>query len=42
MAKGKKISLNKGKTELVLFRSKNKKITKNMNFRISEQKINIL
>ena len=37
-----KISLNKGKTELVLFRSKNKKITKNMNFRISEQKINIL
>ena len=37
-----KISLNTGKTERVLFRFKNKKITKNMNFRISGQKINIL
>ena len=37
-----KISLNTGKTERVLFRSKNKKITKNMNFRTSGQKINIL
>ena len=37
-----KISLNSGKTELVLFRYKNKKITKSMNFRISGQKINIL
>ena len=39
--KANKISLNSGKTELVLFRSKDKKITKNMNFRISAQKINI-
>ena len=31
-----------GKTELVLFRSRNKKITKNMNFRIIGQEINIL
>ena len=37
-----KISLNSGKREVVLFRSKNIKITKNMNFRISGQKINIL
>ena len=37
-----KISLNSDKTELILFRSKNKKITKNMNFRISGQKINII
>ena len=37
-----KISLNSGKTELVLLRSKNNEITKNMNFSISEQKINIL
>ena len=37
-----KISLKTGKTELVLFRSKNKQITKDMNFRISGQKINIL
>ena len=28
--------------ELVLFRSKEKKITKNMNFRMSEQKINMI
>ena len=39
-----KISLNSGETELILFRSKNKIkiITKNMNFRISGQKINII
>ena len=37
-----KISLNTGTTELVLFRSKNKNITQNINFRISGQKINIL
>ena len=33
------ILLNADKTELVLFRSKNRKINKNMNFRISGQKI---
>ena len=37
-----KISLNADKTELVLFRSKNRKITENMNFRISGQKIKML
>ena len=37
-----KISLNANKTELVLFRSKNRKITKTMNFRISGQKIKML
>ena len=36
--KANKISLNSGKTELVLSRSKNKKATKNMNFRLSGQK----
>ena len=40
--KANKISLNSGKTELVLFRSKDKKVTKNMNFRISGQKINMI
>ena len=40
--KANKISLNSGKTELVLFRSKDKKFTKNMNFRISGQKINMI
>ena len=40
--KANKISLNSGKTELVLFKSKDKKITKNMNFRISGQKINLI
>ena len=40
--KANKISLNSGKTELVLFRSKGKRITKNMNFRISGQKINMI
>ena len=39
--RGKKISLNASKTELVLFRTKGKMITKNMNFRISGQKIKI-
>ena len=37
-----KILLNADKTGLVLFRSKNRKITKNMNFRISGQKIKML
>ena len=34
-----KISLNVNKTEIVLFRSKNKQITRKLNFRISGQKI---
>ena len=42
MAKANKISLTSGKTELVLFRSKDKNFTKNMNFRISGQKINMI
>ena len=37
-----KISLNSGKTELILFRSKNKEITKNENLRINGQKIYII
>ena len=37
-----KILLNADKTELVLFRSKNRKIAKNMNFGISAQKIKML
>ena len=37
-----KILPNADKTGLVLFRSKNRKITKNMNFRISGQKIKML
>ena len=37
-----KISLNLSKIELILFRSKNKNITKNVNFSISGQKINII
>ena len=41
MVQGLKSSLNSGKTELILFRCKNKNITKKMNFRISGQKINI-
>ena len=36
-----KILLNSGKTEVIFFRFKNKKITKNLKFRISGQKINI-
>ena len=40
--RAKKISLDSGKTKLFLFRSKNKNITKNMNFRISGQKISII
>ena len=40
--KANKISLNADKTELILFRSKNKVITKNPNFQISCQKIHPL
>ena len=36
-----KIFLNANKRELVLFRTRGKIITKNMNFRISGQKIKI-
>ena len=35
-----RISLNTNKTELIIFRPKNKSITKQLNFRISGQKIN--
>ena len=35
-----KISLNSSKTEIIIFKSKKKKITKNLNFRVSGQKIN--
>ena len=34
-----RISLNTSKTEFILFQTKNKKIAKNLNFRISGQKI---
>ena len=34
-----RISLNLNKTEIILFRSKNKKISKKLNFRVSGQKI---
>ena len=40
--RGNKIPLNEDQTELVLFRSKIRKITKTMNFRISGQKIKML
>ena len=36
-----KLSLNASKTELVIFKSRHKKITKHLNFRISEQKIQL-
>ena len=36
-----KISLNADKTEIIIFRSKRKQITKYLNFQISGQKINI-
>ena len=36
-----KILLNSGKTELILFRSKNENIIKNMNFRIGGQKYHL-
>ena len=36
-----KISLNTGKTEIILFRTKTIEIKNHMNFRISDQKINI-
>ena len=35
-----KINLNASKTEIIIFRPKNKQITKYLNFRISDQKIN--
>ena len=35
-----RISINANKTELIIFRPKNKSITKHLNFRISGQKIN--
>ena len=35
-----RISLNASKTELIIFRTKNKSITKQLNFRISGQKLN--
>ena len=34
-----KISLNSSKTEIIIFKSKKKKITRNLNFRVSRQKI---
>ena len=37
-----RISLNTSKTEIILFQTKNKKITKNLNFRISGQKIDTI
>ena len=40
--KATKISLSPGKTELVLFRFKGKNFTRNMNFRISGQKMNLI
>ena len=36
-----RLSLNTSKTELVIFKSKNKSITKQLNFRISGQKLNL-
>ena len=36
-----KISLNTSKTEIIIFRPKHKIITKHLNFRISEEKINL-
>ena len=36
-----KISLNASKTEIILFRSSYKKMTKNLNFRVSGQKIKL-
>ena len=35
-----KINLNASKTEIIIFRPKNKQITKYLNFRISDRKIN--
>ena len=37
-----RIPLNTNKTEIILFRTKNKKITKNLNFRISGQKVDTI
>ena len=36
-----KISLNAGKSEIIIFKNKNKQISKNLNFRVSGQKIEI-
>ena len=36
-----KISLNANKTEIIIFRSKWKQITKYLNFQLSGQKINV-
>ena len=36
-----RLSLNTSKTELVIFKSKNKIITKHLNFRIGGQKLNL-
>ena len=38
--KGNIISLNSSKTEIIVFNSKKKKITKNLNFQVRGQKIN--
>ena len=35
-----RISLNSNKTEIILFRPKNKKVSKKLNFRVSGQKKN--
>ena len=37
-----RLSLNKGKIEIILFQPKGKNITKNLNFRINWQKINLV
>lgn len=37
-----RISLNAGKTEIILFRPKSKNVTKNLTFRMSGEKINLL
>ena len=37
-----RISLNANKTELIIFRPKNKSMTKQLNYRISGQKVNIV
>ena len=39
--KANKLSLNPSKTEIIIFKAKNKKITKHLNFRLSGQKIHI-
>ena len=39
--KANKLSLNPSKTEIIIFKAKNKKITEHLNFRLSGQKIHI-